>query len=367
MKKNLRYIGIFALLALWAGLTVFAWGKPAGEMSEAERRELAQFPAMTADNLLSGKFVTDFEDYTLDQFPARDLFRRLKAFVHYNVLGQKDNNGIYIQDGYAAKLDYPVNDAEVDHALNRLNFVYETYLKDTGSKVFAAVIPDKGYYLAEANGYPAMDYGKLFSKVEQALPFAQRVDLTDSLDYTDYYFTDTHWRQEKLLKVAQKLTGALGVTAPQEGDFTQTKLDRPFYGVYYGQAALAMEPEELYVLESELLKACQVYDFETQTYTPVYNLEKLSGKDPYEVFLSGPKSLLRIENPGAKTEKELIIFRDSFGSSVAPLLVQDYKTVTLVDIRYLDSRMLGNFLAFTGQDVLFLYSTLVLNSGTTLK
>lgn len=367
MKKNLRYIGILAVIVLWGVLAVFAWVKPAGETSEAERRPLAQFPSVSGESLLSGKFVTEFEDYTLDQFPGRDLFRKLKALVHYNVLGQKDNNGIYIADGYAAKLDYPVNEKDLDHALNRLNFVYENYLKDSGSKVYASVIPDKGYYLAEENGYPAMDYEKMFATVREKLPFAEIVDITDCLNYTDYYFTDTHWRQEKLLKVAEKLSAAMRVTAPQAEDFTQVKLDRPFYGVYYGQAALAMEPEELYILESNLLKDCQVFDFETQTYTPVYNLEKLSGKDPYDVFLSGPKSLLRIENPNAKTERELIVFRDSFGSSVTPLLVQDYKTVTLVDIRYLDSRMLGNFLEFTGQDVLFLYSTLVLNSGSTLK
>ena len=365
--KHLRNLGIFLIIALWAALAVFAWVKPAGEASEAERRPLAQFPAITGENLLSGKFVTDFEDYTLDQFPGRDLFRQLKALVHYNLLGQRDNNGIYIADGYAAKLDYPVNETGLNHALDRLNFVYETYLKDTGSKVYASVIPDKGYYLAAANGYPAMDYEKMFSVVQQELPFAQFVDITDCLEHTDYYFTDTHWRQENLLPVAQKLSSALGVTPPQAEDFTPRKLDRPFYGVYYGQAALPMEPEELYVLESDLLSACQVFDFETGKYAPVYDLEKLSGKDPYEVFLSGPKSLLRIENPNAKTDRELIIFRDSFGSSVAPLLAQDYKTVTLVDIRYLDSRMLGNFLEFTGQDVLLLYSTLVLNSGSTLK
>ena len=120
-------------------------------------------------------------------------------------------------------------------------------------------------------------------------------------------------------------------------------------------------------MESPLLKDCQVYNFENGKYAPVYDMEKVSGKDLYDVYLSGAQSLLRIENPNAASEKELIVFRDSFGSSLVPLLVQDYKTVTLVDIRYLDSRMLGRFLDFNGQDVLFLYSTLVLNSGTTLK
>ena len=52
----------------------------------------------------------------------------------------------------------------------------------------------------------------------------------------------------------------------------------------------------------------------------IYNMEKKSGKDPYEIFLSGPRSLITIENPNCKSDNELVIFRDSFGSSIAPLL-----------------------------------------------
>ena len=367
MTKNIRAIGAAVLVVIWAALTGFAWFSPAKDFSDAERRPLDQFPELSGETISNGKFMTEFEDYTLDQFPGRDIFRQLKSLTHYYVLQQKDNNDIYIVDGYAAKLDYPVREADLDHALSRLQYVYDTYLKEQGSKVYMSVIPDKGYYLAQANGYPSMDYEKLFATVQEKLPFATHIDITDRLTAQDYYFTDTHWRQEKLLGVAQKLSEAMGVTAPKAEDFTQVKIDRPFYGVYYGQAALPMEPEDLYILESDLLKDCKLYSFETGKYGSVYDMDKVNGKDPYDVFLSGAQSLLRIENPNAKTDKELIIFRDSFGSSVTPLLAQDYKTVTLVDIRYMDSRMLGNFLEFNGQDVLFLYSTLVLNSGTTLK
>ncbi len=367
MTKKIRAIGTAILVAVWVALTAFAWFSPAKETSEAERRPLAQLPEVSADSLLSGEFVEDFESYTLDQFPGRDLFRQLKSMVQYNLFRQKDNNGIYIVDGYAAKLDYPINTDAVEHAMQRLNYVYETYLAPNGSTVFASVIPDKGYYLAEQNGYPAMDYEALFRTVRENMPWATHIDITDTLTAQDYYFTDTHWRQENLLGTAEKLCHAMGVTAPKAEDFTKTELQRPFYGVYYGQAALPMDAETLYLMESQLLQDCKVYNFETGEYTPVYDMDKLTGEDLYEVYLSGPQSLLRIENPNAKTDRELIVFRDSFGSSVTPLLVQDYKTVTLVDIRYLDSRMLDRFLEFNGQDVLLLYSAMVLNSGTTLK
>ena len=84
------------------------------------------------------------------------------------------------------------------------------------------------------------------------------------------------------------------------------------------------------------------------------------------MFLSGSDALLTIENPNAATEKELVVFRDSFGSSLAPLLATGYAKITLVDLRYLQSDLLGNFIDFENQDVLFLYSTLVLNNTVTM-
>lgn len=363
MKNKLRKYGAIFLAAVWLALTLFAWFKPAGEFSDAERRPLDQMPEITADTLLNGKFMKEFEDYTLDQFPLRDGFRQLKSLFHYYVLNQKDNNGIYIADGYAAEMEYPLETHSVEHALQQFSKVYEKYLKESGSTVFATVVPDKSYYLAEDNGYLSMDYEALFSQVREGMPWATHVDISDCLSIEDYYFTDTHWRQERLLPVAQRLSQAMGLTVPQAGDFAVTALERPFYGVYYGQAALPMSPETMYVLTNSMLDACTVYNYESGKETAVYDMEKLYAKDQYDVFLSGAQSLLTVTNPNAKTDRELIVFRDSFGSSLIPLLLQDYASVTLVDIRYISPELLDRFLEFKGQDVLFLYSTLVLNKN----
>ena len=365
-NKKIRAIGAILLVAVWLVLTGFSWFGPAKEISDAERRPLAQMPEITLDSLWKGEFMGDFEDYTLDQFPLRDPFRQLKALFHYNALQQMDNNGIYVVDGYAAKLEYPLNPDSVKHATKRFGDFYNRFLKDTGSNVFMAVVPDKGYYLAQENGYMAMDYAAMFAAVREQMPWATHIDITDYLTYEDYYRTDTHWRQEKLLPVAEKLAEALGVTKPNGNDFTVTQVDRPFYGVYYGQAALPMEAESIYYLRSDLLDACQVL-VENATYAQVYDMTKLESKDLYDIFLSGPRSFITIENPNATTDRELVIIRDSFGSSLAPLLVQDYAKVTLIEIRYQNLEVLGRFVDYSNCDVLFLYSTLVLNNSETIK
>ena len=66
-------------------------------------------------------------------------------------------------------------------------------------------------------------------------------------------------------------------------------------------------------------------------------------------------------------DKELVVFRDSFGSSLIPLLVDEYSKITVIDIRYVQSNVLGQFVDFHGQDTLFLYSTVVLNNSMSLR
>ena len=367
MKMNLRNLCMSCILLLWAGLTAFAWFGPSRDISEAERRPLEQLPEISADALLNGSFMEDFEGFSLDQFPLRDSFRTLKSLFHFGILNQSDNNDIYIVDDFAVKQEYPLKEESLHHALDRFNKVYEKYLKNSGSKVYFSVVPDKGQYLAEKSGHLALDYNQMNSMMKDAMPWAESIDLLGSLNYEDYYRTDTHWRQECLLEAATVLCEALGVTPPDAKDYTLMALERPFYGVYYGQAALPMKPETMYLLQSDLLDDCRVYDYESGKYTDVYNLEKLDSRDLYDVYLSGSRSLLTIENPNARTDRELILFRDSFGSTMAPLLVQDYAKVTLVDIRYIQIDVLDRFLEFHDQDVLLLYSTSILNNSQTIK
>ena len=375
MKNKISSIGIAVLVTLWAAITVFAWFGSAEEYSVAERRKLAQAPELSVQSLLAENklnpdgsireklsYMSLFEDYSLDQFPLRDKFRQVKALFHYNVMQQKDNNDIYVAGDYAVKMLYPLNETMVKGNLSIFEHIQKNYLAKNGCKAYMTVVPDKSFFLAEESGHLSLDYDRLFGLVKEKMPWATHIDLTDTLSIEDYYYTDTHWRQECILPAAQKIAQAMGVTAPQEADFTKTALERPFYGVYYGHAALPMDPETMFVMESQLLSGCTVLDVQANSQTAVYNMDMADSDDMYNVFLSGAKALLKIQNPNAKTKRELIVFRDSFGSSMIPLLAQDYAAVTVVDLRYIDYRVLDQFVNFRGKDVLFLYNTQVLNT-----
>ena len=366
--KNINHINnivtVVVLGVVFVSLTMASWLLPPQEFSDNERRKLAQRPKFSPDTMSDGSFMMEFEKYTLDQFPLRDQFRTLKAYTTYDVFGQLDNHDIYIQDGYAAKLEYPLQMDSLEHAADRFAYIYEKYLAGKEMNIYLSIVPDKSYFLAEKHGYLSTDYEKLFHVMRNHMNYADYIDITGTLDITDYYKTDTHWRQEKLPETAAVLAEGMGTSI--SGAYTEYALDVPFYGVYYGQSALPLPPETLYYLSNDVLDGCIVTNHEDQTMGSIYNMEKKSGKDPYEIFLSGPRSLITIENPNCKSDKELVIFRDSFGSSIAPLLSEGYAKITLVDIRYLRADLLERFIEFKNQDVLFLYSTSVLNHSETL-
>lgn len=359
MKKNLFYVIIVGVV--FSVLTLFAWLKPTDKFSATERRELAAFPQISFQSLKTGLFMSKFETYTLDQFPLRENFRSLKALFHKYVLIQSDNNGVYMQDGYISKIDYPYNPKAVQNAIRKFSGIYNKYISGSDAKVYCALIPDKNYFLAEKNGYPSIDYDSLYSDFKNGISDSMTyIEIKDLLEIEDYYLTDTHWRQEKIADTAKYIAECMG-TALNETYQTVT-LDTPFYGVYYGQLALPTDADKISYLDNGLFESCTVYDHQNNREIPVYDISLAGGRDPYEMFLSGSLTAITIENPNASSEKELVVFRDSFGSSICPLFAEGYSKITILDIRYLYEGLIGNFVEFSNQDVLFLYSTSVINN-----
>ncbi|MBR2950006.1 MAG: hypothetical protein IKC46_09095 [Lachnospiraceae bacterium] len=352
------FLGIFAL---WCMV------KTPETYSESERRVLPGRPDWSAERFWNGKFISDFEDYAADQFPMRDLFRSIKAAAEQFVFGKLDNNDLYLHDGYAAKMEYPLQEKMLDHAADRFLYLYDTYLADTDTKLYFSVIPDKGCYLAKEAGRLSVDLQELIGKMREKTDYMQYVDISGVLSLQDYYRTDTHWKQENLEKAAELLADAMGVKL--QASYEKKLANEQFFGVYKGQTALPLKPDQLYYLTNDMLESCIVTSYDTgkPKQKQMYDLQTAQGRDPYEMFLGGSDALLVVENPAATSKKELVVFRDSFAGSLVPLLVEGYSKVTLVDIRYVSSSMLGNFIEFKDQDVLFLYSTLLLNNSLALK
>lgn len=332
-------------------------------ISTSERRKLATFPEFSANSLFKGTFMDKFEDYTMDQFIKRDGFRKLKMIAEFNIFRKKDINDLYISNGSIIKQEYPLNEKSVVNLTKKMNTIKEQYL-DSTNNIYYSIVPDKNYFVN--NEYLKMDYSKIETIMNSNLNDMKYIDIMDILTLEDYYYTDTHWKQENLQKVVDKISEGMGFSKRLNTGFTIKEITQ-FNGVYSGQLQVETEKDFIKVLTNDIIENAQVYNYETKTYSKVYNLDKINSNDKYDIYLSGATPLLTIKNDIAKTNKELIIFRDSFGSSLIPLFTEAYKSITIIDTRYIASSMLGEFVDFTNKDVLFIYSTLVINSSSALK
>lgn len=353
MKNKILVIVFIVYISLFSVLGILI---PDKQISNTERRKLSSFPEFELDE----EWISDVDKYLLDQFVFRDEFRSLKALYNYKVLGKLDNNGIYLKDNYIFKSNYPTNYDSIDSFKKKINKLSGLFSSE--NNVYMMIIPDKNYYL-ESDDFLDIDYEYIYKEMSD---FSFKyIDIREEMELDDYYQTDTHWRQEKLDKVIKKMSAVMDFS--YEEVVYQKKTFTSFYGVYYGESAVWREPEELIYLDSDIFDGVTVKYLENSELSSIYNEEKLEGLDSYDVYLDGASSYIEIVNDKATTDRELVIFRDSFGSSLSPLLVNYYSKITLIDNRYISSDNFKDMIEFNNQDILFMYSTLFINESGSLK
>ena len=329
---------------------------PDNEISNTERRKLSTFPEFE----LSSSYIEEIESYLLDHFPLRDTYRSIKANFNYKVLNKLDNNDIYLKDNYIFKSEYPTNKDSISNFISKTNRIQSLLTKKNNTYIM--IIPDKNYYINDSS-FLSIDYNYLYSEIDKLN--MTKIDIRDIMYLEDYHETDTHWKQENLDKVVKELSTKMNFKY-KEVKYKENTYDR-FYGVYYGESAISRNPETITYLTNDTILNSEVTYLENKTLNTVYNLDNLESLDSYEVYLDGASSLIEITNKNSKSKKELIIFRDSFGSSLSPLLIEYYGKITIIDNRYISSDYIKEFVKFTNQDVLFIYSTLIVNNSVTLK
>lgn len=356
MKDNTKNkIVVVTFLVILIGLFVGNILFKDKETSFYERRKLKQLTDIEITNLSD-----DFEKYALDQFIGRDFIRQIKYYFNDLVLHQKDNNKVFIKDNSIYKMEYPIKKENVLASANKINSIVDKYLVNN-NRIFYSIIPDKNYYIKDT--HLRFDYKLAEEIMNNNLNDLTYINLFDTLSINDYYRTDLHWKQENLNKVISKIEKEMNLEDTSNIKYTKNYLN-DFYGAYYGQVGKRLKPDTITYLTNEIIDNTTTYNYETKEFGKVYDLTKANiSPDKYDLFISGATPLITLENKNIKNNKELLLFRDSFGSSLAPLLLNNYSKITLIDIRYISSDLLDEYIEFKDQDVLFLYNVIILNQN----
>lgn len=364
--RSQSLIALFLVILL--AVPIISAASPDLLVSETERRPLAQF--MDYSQYLGTHYGVDLADYLayletclLDQFPYRDRLRALNSIARYYSLGQRDVNLYYKSGGHLGKLDPLLQEKALERALTLFGKVSSETFDGQGKHLFA-LIPDKNVFMADEGAYPHYTYKEIYDLVASQLDEKTGIlGLVHILSLDDYYRTDPHWNQTRLHKLAAYILDALGRPEPDSESYQEIEGLRDYLGTYAGQAALPVEPDRLTWLTSPILDRLALYDPVSGEKTGVYQTDKLQGMDPYDFFMGGAKPLLVIENDLAGDGRQLVVFRDSFGSSLIPLLAGSYQRVVVIDLRYITMEAARSLVSIDpSSDVLHLYSTSVLNS-----
>lgn len=297
----------------------------------------------------------------MDNFYQREMFRKLKTSVEIDVFKKQDVNKIYKYNDFLVEQIYPLDEKSVTNLTNKINYIKDSYLNET-NKIYYSIIPDKNYYTD--NSHLKLDYDKMKQIMKNNLKDLQYIDIFQDLNLDSYYYTDSHWKQEKLPNVVETISENMNFSITQ--NYNEQKV-ATFKGVYAGQLPINTKEDEIKILVNDVMANVNVYNYETKEQGGIYNFKKLNGYDKYDIYLSGATPLIEISNSNNKTNKTLVIFRDSYASSLAPLLMEGYSKITLVDTRYISPKILNEYVNFENADILFIYSTLVINSSMALK
>ena len=362
-KNKLRHSFVIAISVLILGgffVMNFLFSPP--EIIISERRVPAKRPAISAKTIMDGEFIKSFERYSADHFPFREHLRTVHSALIFRVYRQNDHNGLYMDANGIGRFQ-DINEDSYRRAAAKIKDIAAGL---STPNLYYAFIPDKSIY--SPKNLPGYDAQLAQSLLAQALPAGEFtfINLTDSLNADSFYQTDLHWNQAEITAVVRTLGAAMGF----EPDLScyEEESAGAFSGVYAGQLALPAPKDNMRYLTSPFLSAqyLNMSSMEMET-GPVYDLGKFSGLDAYDLFLSGIQPLVVLTNEKADTDRVLYLFRDSFSSSLAPLLAGAYAEICLIDLRYFDGNALKRAVDFQPDaDVLFLYSSLILNHAEML-
>lgn len=115
------YIVLWLLLLILLGTYFLFFAPRESAYSEDENRTLAGFPAVTAENIFSGKFGTEIESYLLDHFPGRNAVISATNALQSALSLATHDEYLMIADGVEDPLDSGDYEDDLDDLLAGLD------------------------------------------------------------------------------------------------------------------------------------------------------------------------------------------------------------------------------------------------------
>lgn len=332
-KASITFIIIFIISLIFVATSFIIVENK--EFSENENRYLASKPKLTWSNIVTGKFSENFENYIDDQFIFREKLYEIKTRIQL-LVGNKDINGVYIsKDNYLIEKKL---EQDFDYNIFSENIKSINEFANKNSNVKLMIVPTSSLILEDKLPENAVTFNqnKVFEEIKISIKNANFIDVRDTLkkhkDEYIYYKTDHHWTSLGSFYAYEQWCKQKNIDIP---NYEKRCVTTEFKGSLYSKILNSnVETDYIELFETKNQSNYTVhYNFNKKTKKTIYDLDKLKEKDKYQMFLGGNFPELKIETDNTNCENILII-KDSYANSFIPFLVNHYKNIYVVDLRY---------------------------------
>lgn len=354
---------LFILLALVINIIV-----PDKDISFVENRSLQKFPEINKTSFVDGSFENKMSNWFGDQFVGRNGLIHLRYGV-LKLMGQKKINDIYLCGKQLIEDTKLPNETQLSRNLNAINAFTE---KHSDVDTSFMLIPNAVYvqnkrlpYFSDEN-----DQGKIMDSIYNTLDssvysFDARKTLKKHSEEYLYYKSDHHWTSLGAFYTYQAWQKQQGNDDISLKDYDQYVVSNNFRGTLANGSGSFGIKDDITIFVNKNLSDYYVQEPKQKNKGSIYDSSFLKTKDQYSVFLGGNKDIQRIElNNDSK--RHLLLFKDSYANSFVQFIMNDYRSITIVDPRYYRDDIEKVMQEDLITDVMYLYNTNTFVEDTSL-
>jgi len=329
LKRSKLYCSIALLGGLmFCGGLIFI--QPDRTFSENENRILKEKPEFSFESVRNGSYQNELTEYLSDQFPGRDRWMEFGTKLKL-MTGRKDIGETYIGKEHYYFEKVTNQDINWERYKNNLIKIDGLAKKFPDVKCKTMLVPSSGTVLSDK--LPAFaeiyDVEKMYEVEKEILNSSDSINLLPIMKEHRkeeiYYKTDHHWTTKGAYLGYCTLMGE-----ERANKQYQTQVgSNSFYGTLFSRTMdSTARPDTV-----ELPKVTSAVKVSINGEpSKIYDLDKLSKKDKYQVFFGGNHG--RVDITGGKGKGTLLVLKDSFANSMIPFMVDDYEKIVMIDLRF---------------------------------
>lgn len=368
MKKIQRWLSPVMFCLVLFGLSALLLFGNNREYSQTEKRFLTQMPQWSWKAVQDGSFQKQLEDWTADQFPARDLWVGIHSYAQL-LTGRAS-----LQEIYFCKNDYLISaPASQDLSVFQTNLErFDAFAEECEVPVSMMMVPSAGWLKEDLlpAGHLIYPDEKQYALAEEVVRHMTMIDPREALNHADalrpvQYRTDHHLTAYGNYVLSSCWWQHQGLPVIPEESY-RIEAVNSFYGsTWSGSGYRLTEADTLELWDCGVPVRVTVTDpgKEEIVSDSLFFREHLSQLDQYPVYLDGNHCQTVIENSQG-TEGTLLILKDSYAHCFATLLAERYEKIILMDLRYYRGEVSKLIETYAVDQVLFLYGTSTLLTDT---